>query len=293
MPRVQVKRFDDPAAYLGAAEPLLLADEARHNLMLGIAGNLRDHPGLYLEFRGWVAEDDGDVVGAALQTPPYNLVLARASAPGGVEALADALWRERAELPGVTAAVPEVEEFADAWIGRARLERQRADAPADLPADHGATGPGRPRTPALGDGGRPRAPPRVGARVRTRELRRRRPEGRRAAGRRTARPRRRGVRALGGRRSARLARRLGRRDAERRPDRARVHAARAPAARLRERADRVRLCEAARRGPPLLLPLHRPRERDREPHLRARSATSRSATRSTTLSCPAGQETSA
>jgi uncharacterized protein len=120
--RVQVKRFDDPAAYLGATEPLLLADEARHNLMLGIAGNLRDHPGLYLEFRGWVAEDDGEVVGAALQTPPYNLVLARTSAPGGIEALADALWRERADLPGVTAAVPEVEEFADAWIGHARLE---------------------------------------------------------------------------------------------------------------------------------------------------------------------------
>jgi len=120
---VQVRRFDDPAAYLGAAEPLLLADEARHNLMLGIAGNLRDHPGLYLEFRGWVAEDGGEIVGAALQTPPYNLVLARPSA-GGAEALADALWHARVELPGVTAAVPEVEEFAAAWTGRAQLASQ-------------------------------------------------------------------------------------------------------------------------------------------------------------------------
>jgi len=120
---VQVRRFDDPAAYLGAAEPLLLADEARHNLMLGIAGNLRDHPGLYLEFRGWVAEDGGEIVGAALQTPPYNLVLARPSA-GGPEALADALWHARVELPGVTAAVPEVEEFAAAWTGRAQLASQ-------------------------------------------------------------------------------------------------------------------------------------------------------------------------
>jgi uncharacterized protein len=120
---VQVKRFGDPAAYLGAAEPLLLADEARHNLMLGIAGNLRDHPGLYLEFHGWVAEDDGRVVGAALQTPPYNLVLAQPAAVGGIATLAEALWGERVPLPGVTAAVPEVEEFADAWLGRAGLER--------------------------------------------------------------------------------------------------------------------------------------------------------------------------
>jgi predicted GNAT family acetyltransferase len=121
---VQVKRFDDPAAYLGATEPLLLADEARHNLMLGIAGNLRDHPGLYLEFHGWVAEDGGRAVAAALQTPPYNLVLAQPTAADGIEALADALWDARVELPGVTAAVPEVEEFADAWLGRAELERR-------------------------------------------------------------------------------------------------------------------------------------------------------------------------
>ena len=124
MPRVQVERFDDPAAYLGATEPLLLADEARHNLMLGIAGNLRDHPGLYLEFRGWLARDNGSPVGTALQTPPYNLVLARALAPGGIEALADALREQRAELPGVTAAVPEADEFAEAWLRRARLERR-------------------------------------------------------------------------------------------------------------------------------------------------------------------------
>jgi predicted GNAT family acetyltransferase len=124
MPRVQVKRFDDPTAYLGAAEPLLLADEARHNLMLGIAGSLRDHPGLYLEFRGWVAEEDGELVGTALQTPPYNLVLARPSAPDGVTVLADALWQARIELPGVTAAVPEVEQFAGEWTERAGLEIQ-------------------------------------------------------------------------------------------------------------------------------------------------------------------------
>ena len=107
-----------------AAGPLLLADEARHNLMLGIAGNLRDHPGLYLEFHGWVAEDGDRVVGAALQTPPYNLVLARPSVAGGIDALAGSLWEGRAGLPGVTAAEPEVDAFADAWLGRTGLERR-------------------------------------------------------------------------------------------------------------------------------------------------------------------------
>ena len=121
---MQVKRFGDPAAYLDATEPLLLTDEARHNLMLGIAGNLRDHPGLYLEFHGWAVESDGRVVGSALQTPPYNLVLARPMEPLGVEALAHALWDKRVELPGVTAAIPEVDDFVDVWLARARLERR-------------------------------------------------------------------------------------------------------------------------------------------------------------------------
>jgi uncharacterized protein len=151
---VEVRRFDDPAGYLGAAEPLLLADEARHNLMLGIAGNLRDHPGLYLEFHGWVAEDDGRPVAVALQTPPYNLVLARPSSPAGVEALADALRAARAELPGVTAAVPEVDEFAEAWLRRADVEsrvrmRQRVYSLTSVRPVQGVRG--RPRSVAAAD----------------------------------------------------------------------------------------------------------------------------------------------
>jgi predicted GNAT family acetyltransferase len=156
MPRVQVKRFDDPAAYLGAAEPLLLADEARHNLMLGIAGNLRDHPGLYLEFHGWVAEDDGRPVAVALQTPPYNLVLARPSSSAGVEALADALRDARVGLPGVTAALPEVDQFAEAWLRRADLEphvrmRQRIYSLTAVRPVQGVRG--RPRSAAAADRG--------------------------------------------------------------------------------------------------------------------------------------------
>jgi hypothetical protein len=112
---VRVKRFADPVGFLAAAEPLLLTDEARHNLMLGIAGNLRDHPGLYSEFRGWVVEDGELVVGAALQTPPYNLVLARPAAAGVVEAVVEALRDEGAELPGVTAALPEADDLSRAW----------------------------------------------------------------------------------------------------------------------------------------------------------------------------------
>lgn len=121
---MRVKRLDDPAALLAAAEPLLLSDEARHNLMLGIAGNVRDHPGLYREFRGWVVREEGWVVGAALQTPPHNLVVARPVAADALETLVDALMEERIELPGVTGALPEVDAFANAWVARTGLGRR-------------------------------------------------------------------------------------------------------------------------------------------------------------------------
>ena len=51
---MEVRRVADPSAFLAAAESLLLADEARHNLILGIAGTLRDHPELYPEHGLWL-----------------------------------------------------------------------------------------------------------------------------------------------------------------------------------------------------------------------------------------------
>ena len=108
-----VKDLEEPGAFLEAAGPLLLADEARNNLILGIAGTLRHHPSVYDEYRLWLVEDGGQIVGAALQTPPYNLVLSRPRDDEVLVALADALSTQGLELPGVTGAVPEVDAFVD------------------------------------------------------------------------------------------------------------------------------------------------------------------------------------
>jgi uncharacterized protein len=110
---VQTQLLDDAADFLRRAEPLLLADEARHNLIFGIAGTLRDHPTHYPEHRLWLVVDGDAIVGAALRTPPYNLVVA------GRETALEALALELdEELPGVVGAVPEIEAFADAWEAR-------------------------------------------------------------------------------------------------------------------------------------------------------------------------------
>ncbi len=115
---IDVKRTDDAAAFLAEADELLLADEARHNLILGIAGTVRDAPDLYPLRNFWLARHGGQVVGAAMRTPPYNLILARPSLPAALEALAVAVTEE---LPGVVGCVPESEEFAELWAAQAGI----------------------------------------------------------------------------------------------------------------------------------------------------------------------------
>ena len=117
-----VEELEDGAAFLDAVERFLLRYEARNNLVLGIAGNLRDNPGVYDDHRSWVVRDGREVLCAALRTPPYNLVLAGPTTVPALEALAEWLHARSAELPGVTGAVPEAADFARLWSARAGVE---------------------------------------------------------------------------------------------------------------------------------------------------------------------------
>ena len=116
---MEVHRLHDPEAFLGAAERFLVTHEARNNLLLGLAGTLRDHPATYPAFDLWLVEDHGSVVGAALQTPPHNLVLAKPSDGDVLDVLARAIVGAGARLPGVSGARPEVAIFADRWVSAA------------------------------------------------------------------------------------------------------------------------------------------------------------------------------
>ena len=105
---IEVRLLDDAGVFLAEAGPMLLSDEARHNLIFGVAGTIHASPTRYGEKRFWLAVDGGEVVAAAMQTPPYNLILARprddAAISGGgcwypaTEPSARPLSRERATL---------------------------------------------------------------------------------------------------------------------------------------------------------------------------------------------------
>ena len=120
-----VRRFDDPTAFREAATPYLMRDEARHNLLLGISTTLIQRPDLYEAFDLWVASEEDDVTGVALRTHPFNLVLAQPSSDAALDALVDRLLQERQTLPGVVAAIPELEAFVGAWTSANDLDATR------------------------------------------------------------------------------------------------------------------------------------------------------------------------
>lgn len=115
---MQVRRIDDPASWLARATPLLSRDEARHNLLFGIADTLVRQPGAYPRHSLWLATEDDRVTGVALRTPPYNVVIATPTGGPAPEALADAILAERADVPGVSGVRSDAEAFADAWVAR-------------------------------------------------------------------------------------------------------------------------------------------------------------------------------
>lgn len=78
-------RHQSADAFLSRAESWLLQREAEHNLLLGIAAQLRATPSAPAYFA--TLEHDGEVVGCAFRTPPYKLGVTRMPT-GAAEALA-------------------------------------------------------------------------------------------------------------------------------------------------------------------------------------------------------------
>jgi predicted GNAT family acetyltransferase len=115
---MRVERLSDARELLERASPLLLADEPRHNLIYGIADVLVHHPGMYPSWDLWLVSDADRVVGAALQTPPYNLVLGRPASDEVLDALVGGIAAAGVRPPGVSAVRPEAEAFAERWTAR-------------------------------------------------------------------------------------------------------------------------------------------------------------------------------
>ena len=110
---MEVLRYDEPAAFRRDGASVLLADAARNNLPLAILQVLQEQPEVYPTFHLWLATRDGHPMGLAMQTEPYNVLLAEPLEDGAVDALAEAVVVDAGPLPGITADSPWADRFAD------------------------------------------------------------------------------------------------------------------------------------------------------------------------------------
>ena len=84
--------------------------------MLGLLDVLARRPDSYQGYHLWAVRDDGRVLGAAMQTPPYGLALAEPVDDASLAPLAAAIVDAGVRLPGVVGGVAEANTFADAWV---------------------------------------------------------------------------------------------------------------------------------------------------------------------------------
>jgi uncharacterized protein len=124
---VDVHRYNKADEFLDRAGAFLAEREAEHNLILGLSARLRHDPLVYGEPAYLtVVEDGGEVVAAALRTPPHNLVLSEIDDPEALEPLAVDVCQAFASLPGVVGPRGRVEEFATAWKAATGAQGHRA-----------------------------------------------------------------------------------------------------------------------------------------------------------------------
>jgi uncharacterized protein len=116
MANVEIQRSPDATAFLARAGAFLTAREAENNLILGISSSLaagqifgKDPP--YFSH----VEDGDQVVAAAVQTPPWGLVLSLVDDLSSVDVIARDLHSDDRSLPSVVAPAEVARHFARAW----------------------------------------------------------------------------------------------------------------------------------------------------------------------------------
>jgi uncharacterized protein len=113
---MEVKHFLHPSAFLEKAESWLTQREVENSLILGICKRMQRYPDrVKIQPYLAVVDSDGEVVLAAMMTPPYNLVLAGEPDERALRRLAEHLKEENWEPPGVMGLRTTSQKFSRIW----------------------------------------------------------------------------------------------------------------------------------------------------------------------------------
>jgi hypothetical protein len=122
-PPMRVERAADVDGFLERAGPFLEAREAEHNLIFGICSNVRADPTMFDGPPYLATALHGEkVVGAAIRTPPWRLVVSVVDHPGAIHRLVEDL--AGVPLPGVVGPAEPAGAFADAWARSAGVAKR-------------------------------------------------------------------------------------------------------------------------------------------------------------------------
>ncbi|HSB38744.1 MAG TPA: GNAT family N-acetyltransferase [Gaiellaceae bacterium] len=134
---MELARYADAESFLAAAGEFLGAREAEHNLILGLSSRLLRDPLMYGEPPYFaVVEDGGGIVGAAMRTPPHNLILSELDVAEAVAALAADAREVFDSLPGVVGPKQRAAQFANVWRGATGATPRLEIAQRVFAADH-------------------------------------------------------------------------------------------------------------------------------------------------------------
>src|SRR5947207_1631435 len=140
---MDVRRCTTADDFLERAGDFLVAREAEHNLIIGLAGRLRANPLIYGDEPPYfaVAEKGGRVVAAAMRTPPHNLILSELDDEAALDVLAEDVGATYSELPGVLGPAAAVERFVSLWgVPGERRFAQRAHRAESVTPPEGVPG---------------------------------------------------------------------------------------------------------------------------------------------------------
>ena len=152
---MDVIQFDDPAAFQAHARVFLLARAAAHCLLWGLSSMLLIDRHYYGPDDPYmtVVERAGEVVAAALRTPPYGLTLSYMADAAPLEPIAADVYARYATLPTVLGSRGLGLKFAEIWRDRtgypfAQTMAERIYQLARVNPVTGVPGAPRPATPA-------------------------------------------------------------------------------------------------------------------------------------------------
>jgi hypothetical protein len=128
------RRIETAEEFDALAGPFLAAHEAEHNLPLGILGRLHSEPRLYgFDPTFVVSEEDGEVVGCLLRTPPHGAVLSRFESLAAVDEVAAAVLEVHRSLPGAVGPSDVAARFAETWSRSKGSLRRSSGASVSTP----------------------------------------------------------------------------------------------------------------------------------------------------------------